>query len=375
MSALFRSFFSGGFECSTHRLRSGRRLDLLAATQHDRWIMEDFRRLQTQGIHTARSGIRWHLIEPKPYSYDFSSVLPFLHTAQQTGMQVIWDLCHYGYPDDIDIFAPQFVRRFARFVRAFTQVYANETDQPAFFCPINEISFFSWAGGDAGYLNPFTYGRGFELKVQLARAAVEAIEAIWDVLPDARIVHTDPVIHIVADPERPHEHEQAEGYRWAQYQGWDLLSGRLWPQIGGDPKYLDILGLNYYPNNQWIFNGPVLKRTNARYRPFREIIQEVYDRYQRPLFIAETGTEDDERPTWLSYVVDEVLASIEAGLSVEGVCLYPIVCHPGWDDDRHCHNGLWDYADSQGQREICPPLAQALAIYQAKATKVPALIR
>ncbi len=35
----------------------------------------------------------------------------------------------------------------------------------------------------------------------------------------------------------------------------------------------------------------------------------------------------------------------------------PIVNHPGWLDDRHCYNGLWDYPDDQGEREIYQPLA------------------
>ena len=30
--------------------------------------------------------------------------------------------------------------------------------------------------------------------------------------------------------------------------------------------------------------------------------------------------------------------------------------HPGWDDDRHCHNGLWDYPDEHGEREPYAPL-------------------
>jgi hypothetical protein len=45
---------------------------------------------------------------------------------------------------------------------------------------------------------------------------------------------------------------------------------------------------------------------------------------------------------------------------VEGICLYPILNHPGWDNDRHCCNGLWDYADETGEREIYQPLAQEL---------------
>ena len=38
-----------------------------------------------------------------------------MHAARDTGVQVIWDLCHYGWPDDLDIFRPEFVRRFSAF--------------------------------------------------------------------------------------------------------------------------------------------------------------------------------------------------------------------------------------------------------------------
>jgi len=47
----------------------------------------------------------------------------------------------------------------------------------------------------------------------------------------------------------------------------------------------------------------------------------------------------------------------EKGVPVEGICLYPIVNHPGWDDERHCHNGLWCYPDESGSREMYEPLA------------------
>ena len=51
---------------------------------------------------------------------------------------------------------------------------------------------------------------------------------------------------------------------------------------------------------------------------------------------------------------------MKAGVPVDGVCLYPIVNHSGWDDDRHCYNGLWDYCDEKGDREIYQPLADEL---------------
>src|SRR4051812_21164917 len=72
--AIFQSFFSGGFECSTHRSQCGRRLDLIAATAHDKHAVYDYARLREQGIRTVREGIRWHLIEQTPNRYDFSSM-------------------------------------------------------------------------------------------------------------------------------------------------------------------------------------------------------------------------------------------------------------------------------------------------------------
>lgn len=47
---------------------------------------------------------------------------------------------------------------------------------------------------------------------------------------------------------------------------------------------------------------------------------------------------------------------------MEGVCLYPSVNHPGGNDDRHCYNGLWDYCDYKGDREIYHPLADELQV-------------
>src|SRR5205085_231586 len=52
-NTIFPSFFMGGFECSTHRLPSGRRLDVLGATAHDRFALQDYKRLADIGMYTA----------------------------------------------------------------------------------------------------------------------------------------------------------------------------------------------------------------------------------------------------------------------------------------------------------------------------------
>lgn len=382
--ASFKSFFMAGFECSTHRIHSGRRLDMIAATAHDRFASLDYARLQGQELRVTREGVRWHLVERTPGQYDFSSVAPIVRAARATGTQVIWDLCHFGWPDHLDIFKPEFVSSLARFGAAFAKWLADETGESGSFVPVNEISFFSWAGADEGSFYPFAIGRGFELKTQLVRAAIEAMRAIRAEQPQARFVHVDPIIHVVADPRHPEEKPQAEAYRLLQYQALDMLGGRICPELGGSEDSLDIIGVNFYPQNQWFYNlngcrrirkFRAINRDSALYRPFREMLREVYERYHRPIIIAETGAENRFRPAWFRYVCEEAMAAAAAGVPVQGICLYPILNHPGWVNDRHCHNGLWDYPDARGRREIYIPLANELKFWRAYAPDILSVAR
>jgi hypothetical protein len=362
---IFQSFFQGGFECSTHKTKAGRRLDLVASTHHDLYARRDFEALLPFGISTVREGARWHLIEQQPGSYDFASLDLVLDAAAETSVEVILDVLHFGWPDHLDVFQPEFLEAFEGFTRALTFHLKRWRDTVRFLAPVNEISFLAWAAGDAGFLNPFAQRRGPELKQQLVRAASRAARIIRNELPQVRLVAPEPVIHIVGNPEIPGDEVEAERYRLSQFQAWDMLSGALATELGGKPEYLDIIGVNFYDRNEWVHMADVsMKREDPRYRPFHQILLEVWTRYGRPIFVSETGTEDDDRPTWLAYICQEVLAAIRAGVPVHGVCLYPILNHPGWGDDRHCCNGLFDYIDEFGNREVFRPLADELLSQQ-----------
>ena len=177
-TGLFKSFFIGGFECSTHRLRTGKRLDVVRSTRHDELAGRDYRLLQQYGIRTARDGLRWHLIEQSARPLRFFERRPACSAPRGTrGMQVIWDLWHYGWPDDIDIFSAAFVDRFTAFARE-AAARISEYDDAPMVSPVNEISFFSWAGGEGGIFNPFAKHRGDEMKRQLVRASIQAIDAM-----------------------------------------------------------------------------------------------------------------------------------------------------------------------------------------------------
>jgi beta-glucosidase/6-phospho-beta-glucosidase/beta-galactosidase len=144
------------------------------------------------------------------------------------------------------------------------------------------------------------------------------------------------------------------------FEAWDMLLGRSHPELGGGEDCVDVIGVNYYDRNQWWNFGETIWRGEPEYRPFRDILTEVYERYRRPVFVAETGTEDEKRPGWFAYIAEEVRGAIARGIPLEGICLYPILNHPGWEDDRHCRNGLWDYAADDGSREIYAPLADEI---------------
>lgn len=353
---LFSSFVMAGYECSSHRRRDGRRLDMLAETGHARGVEKDYAQLAALGIACARDGLRWHLIESRPGYYDWSSFLPMLRAARDYNVQVVWDLCHYGYPDGLDIWRPEFVERFARFSGAVAQLMKDEGMDVPFFSPINEVSFWSWAGGDVGYFNPGTHGRGLELKHQLVRATIAAIESVRQRTRNARFVQCDPLINVVAGSSRSDEVNQAEQYRLAQFDGWDLLAGRQWPGLGGREEYLDIVGVNFYPQNQWVLNGGKILRGEPGYRPFAGMLREVQQRYQRPLLISETGAEDEERVPWLDYVSTQIALARQRGVEVEALCWYPFLDYPGWDDGRYCPAGLFGYADGEGNRAPHHPL-------------------
>jgi beta-glucosidase/6-phospho-beta-glucosidase/beta-galactosidase len=366
---MFASYIHAGFECSSHKLKNGKRLDLTASTQHDRFVSHDYQRLKSMGILTAREGVRWHLVEPTPGRYDFSSLLPMIKAANDANIQVIWDLFHFGWPDHLDIFSAGWADSFAELAYRFAALWKREAGTRPYIAPLNEISFLSWAGGDKGFLNPFARDRGPELKVQLVKAGIKAINAIRSEVPDAVIVSPEPVIHIVGDPLRPEDMHSAEQYRLTMFEAWDMLLGLSRPELGGNNTTLDVIGVNYYDSNQWWNFGSTIFRGDSGYRPFHLILKEVYDRYRLPLFISETGTEDEERPEWFRYVAEEVRRAIQEGVPVHGICLYPILNHPGWEDNRHCFNGLWDYAAPDGSREIYEPLAMEIQMQEAVRTQ------
>src|SRR6201999_27122 len=111
------------------------------------------------------------------------------------------------------------------------------------FTPLNEPSFMAFAGGERGLFAPHAEGRGWELKVALCRAAIAGIEALWDACPGARMVNVDPLCHVAPASDWPQDVEQAKDFNQRLvFQSWDMLAGRLLPELGGSRAHLDVVG-------------------------------------------------------------------------------------------------------------------------------------
>ena len=359
MTSPFASFFQAGFECSSHRRRDGVRLDLIRATSHDKHVASDYGQCAELGLRTLRDGLRWHLIEKSPGKYDWSSWMPALEAAERLDLQIIWDLFHYGSPDCVDQGGPDFPERFSDFAMAALEVHSSVSSRSPVVCPLNEINFLSWAVNE-GYFPRVGPGEPGWIKHQLVRAGIMASRAIKQRWPETTIVWAEPLIHIAPHNRRRPTVRKAEQNLQGMYEAYDWITGLAEPELGGDPSLVDVVGLNFYPHNQWYFEGPTIPMGHHEYKPLSDMLVEVAERYGKPVFISETGAEGSGRPAWLHYVCDEVREAQRRGTDVQGICIYPVTAYPGWDNSRHCEVGLFSSITSDGKRHVFEPLAEEL---------------
>jgi len=378
-AGIFPTFFLSGFECSTFRWKDGRRRDLVAETQHREHALEDYRQLRELGIAVAREGIPWPMVDLGGGRFDFSLLEPVLDAVRATRLTPVWDMCHYGYPDGEDPFDPRFADRFAAYCRAAAQHLQGQLPGPWFFTPINEITFFAFAGGEWGWIAPYGRDRATRerLLVALCRAAIAGVHSLRQVLPDARMVHVDPLIQVVPPQDRPDLKEEAEHETFVDsYLAWDVLSGKAHPELGGSPEVLDIVGVNNYSFGQMEYreSGPhqALPPGSPGIVPLCDLLQRVWERYRRPMVIGETSGMGLGRPDWLRDVMQESMAAVNRGMDLHGVCLFPAVDMPDWHTGQWLHNGICDLVECEGRldRVPHPPYVEELRRWQKELNRV-----
>ena len=342
---IFRSFFLAGFESAAGHQT--------VPESGARQVDATYRRLREVGIRAAREAVHWPVIDRKGH-YDFSSVVPFLDAAYDQRIDVIWDLFHDGYPPDLDPFQPAFIHRFASYCAAAARFIQARTTGTCWFTPINQPSYFAWAGGETGRVAPHRLGEGHDLTIVLARAAIAGINAIRSVCPGARMVNVDPLCHVVPPSGSFDRYEECESFNHgAVFESWDLLSGRLMPELGGSREHLDVIGINCSAANQWEIGRPEqpLAADDGRRVPLRRLVRRVWERYGGEVMITQTNRAGELQPTGVAEVEHECEAILAEGIPLRGVCLHSPLGTP-----------LWDAAQATGSRcqALCQPMLDAL---------------
>jgi beta-glucosidase/6-phospho-beta-glucosidase/beta-galactosidase len=368
---LFSSYFLGGFECTTGFNREGAWIDLIDDTWHLRRADADYRRLREVGIRAVRDGIRWPLVDKGARFLDFSTVESLVRAARKYQVEVVWDLFHFGYPAGLDLLSKVFVPRFAEYCAACARFLRARLQGTLWFTLINEPSYFSWVAGQVGRFAPYITGRQYEFKVALARAAIAGIDAIRAEVPDARFLNADPLCHVAPKDERPESLIEARIFNDVQvFESWDMLCGRTLPELGGSRAHLDVVGVNYYWNSQWVrgTEGEWLDDDDPRRLPLRDLIRSVYERYGGDLIISETSHWGVHRARWIHEVADEAESLFDAGVPLGGICIYPIIGMFDWHGPRQwMPMGLWDCDSERGMRRLVHrPMLDALARVQAR---------
>jgi hypothetical protein len=222
-----------------------------------------------------------------------------LAEAKLCDMQVIWDLSHYHRRD---------LGRNAGMVGLIANGYHSQDDD-FWICPMNEPQFAPAINGDSygdlvkeGFLNAERVAKNFKGAVKILTS-----NAVGD-----GFAIDDPFSSIA-----------------------------------------DVIGINVYPH--------LLRR------PISDVLIETHQKYGKPVMISETSWHDgfheaDEigvctKGGWFDHVLSEMSDAYRKGVQVAGMCWYPIVDCPPWDNPI---GERWSHGLIKEDLSLDPSLSSAL---------------
>lgn len=248
------------------------RLDLLAATRHtpdDRQGIH-YGMLRALGITRCRDGLPWR-----------SGKYGRMRIAAASGMQVIFDACHFDVAPDYVLDAH------------FEWIGRASRGAPIWICPMNEPSIVPMMTG---------HEKSREWATETGIRCMNTVRR-WN--SNSHFMSVDSITGAGDHEYQPTDEMVATGM-------------------------IETVGVNYYPHT-----------ANA---PLGEVILKTWERYRLPVMVSETGwhvghPEQEHRfpairtrGQWLRHVLDECDIAIDGGAHIDGVCIYPITDTPSWNE-------------------------------------------
>lgn len=349
-----------GFECSTFP-QTG--MDELALTQHDRFWGSDIVRARDAGCRVVRYGIRWHVVNPRPHQWDWSSVDGPMELMRHLDMEPIVDLFHFGVPEWLGTGVLTSI--FPDFQAELCREFARRYPWVRWYTPTNEPYIMAQFGGETGAWYP--YGQGSRTFVQAIRNVARGLCEGWGEIvrerPDARMMVSDTCEYHHAPDERAAEHAAFLNER--RFLMHDLYGGRLGDdhamrpfllEHGMDerdlwwfeehPAPLDVVGLDHYPHSEHAYRigsrGELVDETQPLELQLGpgELARQYHARFGRPVLFAETGAPGDDatKIAWLERVVDATRSARESGVPVIGITWWGLIDQVDWGSGLRRHD-------------------------------------
>lgn len=339
--------------------QNGRTMDKYELTQHYARWEEDLRLMADLGVRTARYGVPWPNINPAPNQWDWKWSERALERLLELGIDPIVDLVHYGVPAWMEgaWLHPDFAKHMAEYSSRLAERFRGRIHC---WTPLNEPRITAWNCGKLGWWPPYLKGwRGFvTITLALCRGIVQAAEALRAIDPENVMMHVDATNRWL--PPLPLDDDLlalTQFRRDIMFLALDLVSGRvneehplwLWllkqgastEELGWFQEHnteLDVIGINLYPMlSQKQFVRGASERVRIRF-PYgtadmvEEIGEAYWQRYRRPLFIAETAGRGRvaRRVAWLHESVEGVRRLRERGIPLVGYTWWPMFDLVSW---------------------------------------------
>lgn len=356
--------------------KTGRTMDEYELTDHYRRWREDMDLMAHLGVTTARYGVPWYRLQPAPNQWDWTWADAALEYLLERRIDPIVDLVHYGVPGWLEgaFLHPDYPRHVAEFAARLAERYRGRIH---WWTPLNEPRITAWYCGKLGWWPPCAHGwRGFvAVLLSLCRGIVLTQQALLRVDPQNVMVHVDPA-NLWLDPVPAEEHLEhlTQFRRQLVFLALDLITGRvteahpLWTWLlrhgaapatlawfQEHPVELDIIGINLYP---MLSHKQYVRSRSGRLRirfplgsgeMLEQIVQLYWERYQRPMIIAETAGRGRlaHRLNWLHDSVAAVQRVRGKGIPLVGYTWWPMFDLVAWSY-RQGQGPLGNYIVSMG---------------------------
>jgi beta-glucosidase len=354
-----------------------RPLDEFALTHHYLYWKEDLERCASLGVRAIRYGMPWYKVEPAKGQFDWDWADRAIDHACSLGLEIIFDLMHYGVPFWLDnqILNSDYDKHVADWAHAVAHRYR---DRIKYHTPFNETVVATEFAGMRGLWPPYLRGHDGQVKLlrNIARGMTLSIQAIRAARPDAVIVQVDMAGEVL--PDTPDLQHAADVETAKTFMGSDLVVGMVddrhilvdWFLKHGmteadlewhrsRPQELDIVGTNYYPevSQQTLVrwqNELIRRPRSGRGEGMKRSIRQFAERYKKPVMVTESSLNGTiaERGRWLAEAAVAVAEARAEGLPLVGFTWFPVFDLIDWV--YRSGRPLEEYITRMGPRHLNP---------------------